>query len=449
MKQKKLRVAKYKRVSKKEQAIKGFSLQAQDEALNEHIEEKGYILVGDYADEGISASTLNRPALQELLKDVREGKIDLIIFTKLDRWFRSVAHYYKIQEILEEHRVPWRTVLEDYNTETSDGKFKVNIMLSVAQQELDRTSERIKVVFDSKVKNKQAITCALPLGYMIGVDKDGVKRVMKDPKKEQIVLDFFTHFEIHQSLRLTASYINDKYDLHLSYTSFRNMLTNKLYIGEFHEVKDYCPAYLTLERFNKFQRILKENRGVRVNKHVYLFSNLFRCKVCGCSVAGCHTVGGNGKMYYYYRCSRSARDRTCSFNLNISEPQVEKYLLEHIEEELQKYIVMNEVKPATQPKPKYDRSKINAEIERLNKMYQKGRINDDDYDEEYDKLQAKLDMCDIQPTTRDLRPLKEFLNSDFKTIYASLAKEEKRAVWRSIIDRMIVHDYNNIEITFL
>ena len=449
----KLRVAKYKRVSKKEQAIKGFSLQAQDEALNAHIKEKDYILVGDYADEGISASTLNRPALQQLLDDVRAGKIDLIIFTKLDRWFRSVAHYYKIQEILEEHRVPWRTILEDYNTETSDGKFKVNIMLSVAQQELDRTSERIKVVFDSKVKNKQAITCALPYGYKIGIDENKNKRVVKDETAKDAIFDFFAFFEIHQSLRATMLFINNKYDLHLSYNSCKKMIRNTLFMGKYQGVEDYCPAYISEERFNKIQMILNKNGNVKKYKYTYLFSGLRRCPKCGRVMTGCKAKSDKGEdyiyYYFYYRCGHAYVNSQCKNRTSISEVKIEKYLLEHVEEELKKYIVESEVGAPTKKKPKYDKAKLKRQLDRLNKQYREERIDDEEYDEEYNILQTKLAACNLEPEKRDLRPLKAFLESDFQMIYKALSKEEQRSLWRSIISQIVIHDYNNIEIKFI
>lgn len=448
IKLKRRRTAKYRRVSTKEQSLHGFSLKAQDEKLDEYAEKNNLQIVGDYVDEGVSASLLNRPALQQLLDDVRAGKIDLIIFTKLDRWFRSVSHYYKIQEILEKHNVPWRTVEENYNTETSDGRFKVNIMLSVAQQELDRTSERIKVVFDSKVKNKQVITGALPLGYMIGV-VDGQKRVVKNKAEEEAVLDFFTHFEIHQSLRATMAFVNEKYDLHVPYRSCLKMLKNTLYMGKYREVEGYCEPYLTEERFNKIQRIFKNNRRVKKYKHTYLFSGLIKCPKCGNCMVGCHARNTTSqKIHYYYRCNKAHLNLQCDYRPRAAEHFVEKYLLEHIEEKLKDYILQSEIEQPKKVKPKFNKSKIKAEIDRLNKMYQKGRIGDDEYDEEYDKLQAKLDQSDETVVERNLQPLKTFLESDFKTIYEKLNKEEKRALWRSIIAKMVVHDHENIDIEF-
>lgn len=447
---KKRRAAKYRRVSTREQSLHGFSLKAQDEALDKYAKENNFKIVGDYVDEGITASTLHRPALQELLDDVRAGKIDVIIFTKLDRWFRSVAQYYKIQEILEKHDVAWRAILEDYNTETSDGKFKVNIMLSVAQQELDRTSERIKVVFDSKVKNKQAITGALPLGYKIGI-VEGEKRVVKNKLQEDAVLDFFTHFEIHQSLKATMEFINDRYDLHMAYDSCKRMVSNTLYVGKYRDVENYCEPYLTKEKFHKIQRILKETKQVKKYKHVYLFSGLIKCVKCGSSTVGCIARQGgiSNRIHYYYRCSKAYPHSQCDYTRRVAEQFVEKYLLEHVEEELKKYIFETEIEQPKKKKPKYDQSKIKAEIDRLNKMYQKGRIEDDEYDEEYDKLQHKLALCNEDISERDLKPLKVFLESDFKAMYQTLKREEKRSLWRSIIKRMVVHDYDNIDIEFL
>ena len=447
----KLRIAKYKRVSKKEQAIKGFSLKAQDEALDKYIEDNNYILVGDYADEGISASTLNRPDLQRLLDDVRAGKIDLIIFTKLDRWFRSVAHYYKIQEILEEHRVPWRTILEDYNTETSDGKFKVNIMLSVAQQELDRTSERIKVVFESKIKNKQPVTNALPYGYKIGI-VDGEKRVIKDEAAKDAIFDFFAFFEIHQSLRATMLFINNKYDLHISYNAFKRMIRNTLYMGKYHDVEDYCEAYISEERFNKIQSILDKNGNVKQYKFTYLFSGLIRCPKCGRVMAGCKAKSNKNNHHYtylYYRCGHAYVNVQCTNRTSISETKIEKYLLNNVEKELKKYIVESEVSAPTKKKPKYDKAKLKRQLDRLNRQWREERIDDDEYDKEYYLLQSKLSMCDVEPEKRDLQPLKAFLESDFQNIYKALSKEEQRAMWRSIISQIIVHDYNNIDIKFI
>ena len=163
-----MKVALYMRVSTEEQAKHGISIDAQRNELREYAKTHKYTVIGEYADEGYSGGTLQRPELERLLNDVKQGEIQTIIFVKLDRWFRSVAHYYKIQEILEQYNVEWIATQEDYETITSSGKFKVNIMLSVSQQFKDATSERIKTVIDYKLDvTKTAINGTKVFGYDI------------------------------------------------------------------------------------------------------------------------------------------------------------------------------------------------------------------------------------------------------------------------------------------
>jgi len=115
------RVALYIRVSTEKQKLHGLSVEAQTAALDAWAKSVGVAVAGHYVDAGISARKKadKRPALQRLLQDVREGRIDLIVFTKLDRWFRNVGEYYKVQEILDDHKVAWRAIHEDYETATA------------------------------------------------------------------------------------------------------------------------------------------------------------------------------------------------------------------------------------------------------------------------------------------------------------------------------------------
>lgn len=151
------RAALYIRVSTDEQAREGYSLQAQKDNLIKYVKENNYAIVDIYADEGISArkSYKKRKEFMRMLEDVKANKIDIILFIKLDRYFRNIGDYYKTQEILDQFKVGWKATLENYDTTTANGRFYVNIRLSMAQDEADRTSERIKFVFDNKVKKEK------------------------------------------------------------------------------------------------------------------------------------------------------------------------------------------------------------------------------------------------------------------------------------------------------
>ena len=189
------RVGLYGRVSTEEQALRGFSIEAQVDALKEYAKKNNMKIVDIYLDEGISGAKppLKRPALNRLLEDVKAGKIDMILFTKLDRWFRSVKEYFKVQEILEDNKVEWKTILEDYDTSSANGQMAITIFLAVAQNERDRTAERIKVVLDHKRKNKEACFGgqAIPFGYTKEKDPNGVMRLVKDPETEKACQDFW------------------------------------------------------------------------------------------------------------------------------------------------------------------------------------------------------------------------------------------------------------------
>ena len=142
------KVGLYVRVSTQEQKLHGISIENQLDALQKYCKEKGYIIVATYNDAGVSAhgSYKKRPALLQMIQDCQEKKIELLLFTRLDRFFRSVGDYYLVTSQMD--KVPWKAIWEEYETETSDGQFRVNIMLSIAEAEAARTSEKIKSIMD-------------------------------------------------------------------------------------------------------------------------------------------------------------------------------------------------------------------------------------------------------------------------------------------------------------
>ena len=118
-----MRTAIYCRVSTDIQVKEGDSIQAQLSALRSYCKKNGYEIVGEYIDDGISGTLLNeRDELQRMLDDVRDRKIDLVIFTRLDRYFRNLRHYLNTQEVLDKYNVPWIAIWENYETQTPQGK---------------------------------------------------------------------------------------------------------------------------------------------------------------------------------------------------------------------------------------------------------------------------------------------------------------------------------------
>ena len=369
-----LRVALYIRVSTEEQALHGDSIEAQKQALRDYAEKNQYKIIDYYIDDGFTATSLNRPNLQRLLNDIKEGKVDLVIFTKIDRWSRGVRNYYKIQDVLDTHKVHWKTIFENYDTSTAAGQLHINIMLSVAENEAAVTSERIKAVFNNKVKNKEVITGKVPKGYKIEN-----KKLVIDKETVHIVENIFSHFETHQSKRATMNFLRDELGINLSYKTISNMLRNSLYKGEYRGIVDYCPSIIDKKRFDKIQILLKRNISTNTSNRIYLFSSLLVCSHCNHNIGGFNTKH-NDKFFFNYRCNYNYYRKLCDNNRCISEKKLERKVIEQFKLQLHDYIVDYEFKKKNKPK-KSNKVEIENKIKKLNDLY----INDFITLEEYKK----------------------------------------------------------------
>jgi site-specific DNA recombinase len=98
----------------------------------------------DYDDGGFSGGSLERPALQRLLQDVRDRKIDVIVVYKVDRLTRSLADFAKLVELFDQCAASFVSVTQAFNTTTSMGRLTLNVLLSFAQFEREVTAERIR-----------------------------------------------------------------------------------------------------------------------------------------------------------------------------------------------------------------------------------------------------------------------------------------------------------------
>lgn len=424
------RVFLYVRVSTEEQAIHGLSIEAQLTALEAWAKEQGHKVIGVYTDAGISARkpAAKRPALQGLLADVQTGLGDLIVFTRLDRWFRNISEYYKVQEILEKYHVGWKTIQEDYDTTTASGRLKINIMLSVAQDEADRTGERIRFVHEDKVRRGEVISGKVPLGYKIEE-----KKMVIDPETAPIAQDIFKQYTIIRSVRALREYTMKKHGLIYSPTGLRVLLTNERYMGRAHGQDDFCPPLIKPERFRLCQEIIQQRaqRNAERSSHIYLFTGLVRCAECGNRLSA-HVVG---KKYIYYRCTRYEKLHLCTHKKRTSELVLESWLLENLIPNFEEYNIKLEAqKKAMQP---VDTERIKRKMEKLKDLYLSDLIDRSVYERDYctfrDELQAAYNLQKPIQSPVDTEELKSLLS-----VYHSLSKVEQREFWRRIIGEIII-----------
>jgi DNA invertase Pin-like site-specific DNA recombinase len=446
-----IRVALYIRVSTDEQALRGYSLEAQEDALRAFAEENGYMIVGIYRDEGFSARkpVLRRPAMQELLADVEAKKVDMILFTKIDRWFRSVGDYHTVQRILDRYNVVWQAVLEKgYETATADGRLKVNIMLSVAENEADRTSERIRFVNRSKLE-KREVFFNVPLGYKQEMI-DGVRRMVKDPETEHIVNEFFARV-LSSSIVQASNAINEKYGVDKDYKYWWHITKREAYTGTYKGIENFCPAYITKEQFDE---INNKNRKIRrtKNNRIYLFSGLIRCPYCGHRLGAKYSIGRKKKLYSYYRCPSQVSQK-CKMRV-LPERIVEDFLLENIRKEMEGLLFAVDVQPKDQKQAKKQDEvpRLKEKLRRLNIAFFEGNIADDEYFKKAKAIKAKIAEEEATNTREEkpanLEAIKALLETDFERLYESMNKEERRRMWRSVIDLVIMDGTKPVGIKF-
>lgn len=425
------RAALYMRVSTDQQAHDGDSIAAQRAALSQYVKDHDMITAGEYMDDGVSGQKYDRDDLQRLLDDVRGSKVDVILFTKLDRWFRSVRHYTATQEILDRHGVTWMAIWEPmYDTTTPSGRLVVNQMMSIAQFEAENTSQRIKSVFAYKAAKGEVLSGHQPYGYSI-VDKHLVPN-----EDAENVEKIFEHYSRTAMLGETMRYAASLGCVR-SMPNIKKMLRNEKYIGVFRGTAGYCPPIISKDLFESVQRQL--GQIVKSNTlHEYIFSGLVRCPMCGHKMTGIRIYQyGNGDMRKTiirresgYGCTRAG----CAYGKKYLERKIEAFILK----DLDRLVLECEIAFR-----RVDNSKeiaaAKSRLDRLKELYLNGIIPIEEYKADREALEAHIAALAPSPQPVDLSAVKSLINGPFTAIYDTLTSAEKRYIWRSVIKSITPH----------
>ena len=439
-----MRAALYARVSTFQQTDKD-SIPAQVDALKKYAEEHNYTIQDVYVDDGVSGSLLTeRDELQRLLSNVEAGNIDIILVCKLDRWFRSVKHYMSVQEILDRHDVPWKTIWENYETESPTGRLMVTQMLAFAEYECSNTSLRINKTFDYKKKSKEVLSGKIPFGYKI---QD--KHLVIDPEKADIVRRVFQTYmdtgSISETLRRTEGL-----GLPKTQRAIKLLLQNRKYIGECYGIENYHEAIIDKDVFDLVQDMLKRN--VRQNHfRKYIFSGLCTCSDCGRRLVGTtDKIKPRNERYKVYRCTGHYRAfPDCINSKSLNEKKLEKYLVENLKELAFADISAKDKRKATN----FEKKIANTEkkISRLKELYLNELITLDDY--KHDLAAYKADIDGFKAEARkyrgtDKKALYDLVGQNLADWYWTLSEDERRVIWRSVIDQIYFDNDKNIKIVF-
>lgn len=316
-----IRCAIYTRKSSEEGLEQSFnSLDAQREACEAFIvsqrQEGWRPLPAQYDDAGYSGGSMDRPALQRLLKDVEARKVNVIVVYKVDRLTRSLADFAKIVEALDAGGVSFVSVTQQFNTTTSMGRLTLNVLLSFAQFEREVTGERIRDKIAASKRKGMWMGGLVPLGYDLEA-----RKLVPNPKEAALVRKIFSlYLQLGCVSKLAAQLAleNVKSKVWITNSGVRlggnifargalyDLLQNRLYIGETRHHAQWYPGehegIVARDLWDKVQGKLSSQRMMRRHRSNDSSSSLLTGLITdpsGNRFTPSFTIK-NGRRYHYY-----------------------------------------------------------------------------------------------------------------------------------------------------
>ena len=379
----------YMRVSTEDQAREGFSLPEQKERLEAYCKFKGYEIVDYYKDAGVSAKTGNfRAEFERLKEDIKSKKINTIISLKLDRFTRSIYDWEELITFLDENEAYIDCVNDDINTTTANGKMISRLLVSVSQNEIERTSERTKIGLAGAIKQGH-IPHIAPLGY-----KHENKTLVIDYSTKDVVVRIFELYYNGYSYQKISTLFNEEKVLgkdNWRDSTIQTILENEIYKGDFvHGKRTKSPTYyenvvepiISKEMWEDCQVQKKKNSRSYQRTLTYLYLQKIKCPKCNRILGGKATTKKNGKPYFYYYCN--------DCKITIKENAINEYFNQFINELVEYDSVVNQFflpmirQRFDEPKEKLEKEidEQNAKLERIRKAYINGAFDLDVYTSE-------------------------------------------------------------------
>lgn len=401
--------------------------------------DKDYALTGH--------STKHRKDFQRMMNDVKDHKLDAVVIMRYDRIARNTRDFCNLYYEMEQAGCNLISISQRIDTSTPYGKKFMYDMASMAELEWAITSERYKDSAKYKIEHGYAYTGKLPTGFKIE-EIDGRKRVIQDmPETTYNILEYY---KTSKSKRSTVAYTRANLLPDFTTNKLNAMLGSDLFFGVCRNNKNFCKPYYTEEEFSKIRNICQIKSTPSGN--IYLFTGMIRCPICGAAMCGLYsnrkTHNGGRKMYTYYRCSKGGKYKLHKMN-SLNQDTVEQYLLDNLDAKL--HIFMIDAKSKAAPKRNYieQQSKLRSELERVNYMFEKGRISVDEYEMKYTTLSNKLNGL-IKENSVDedkIIQLKRNVPENWKEVYYKLDLKGRQKFWHNIISDITIAENNGFTIT--
>ena len=454
-------IALYSRVSTQEQAAEGYSIGEQQDRLAAFALSFGWKDFRQYSDPGFSGASLDRPAMQELIRDVRAGKISRVIVYKLDRLSRSQKDtLFLIEDVFLAHGCEFVSMSESFSTETPVGRATIGLLAVFAQLERETIKERLTVGRVARAKAGLAhVGVDKPCGYSY---KDGHLSVIEDEAAQ--VREIYRLYLSGLTLREIAISMTDRGHLFRggpwSQKHVRDVLRNVLYTGKVHFSGEVYPGQhepiIDQETFDRVQDLLAARRracrekGQRTYSGKSLLTGLVFCAKCGCRMTPSVTFQ-RGHRYEYFKC-QARQDKMVARRIG-HRCDAKAVRSEKLEEAVLSQVKLLQADPAAMiPKKKEEPderpglraqvARLDSQISRLLDLYADGSFSLDVLTEKTEALraarascQAELDAAEKKAASSGADRAQEALRSFPEAIEAMDAPRLKMII-RDLIERI-------------
>lgn len=325
-----MRVAIYVRVSTQEQAKEGYSIGEQLERLQKYCDAMTWVIHKKYIDPGYSGANTERPALQELIKDVKAGLVDKVVVYKLDRLSRSqLDTLYLIEKVFLSNGTDFVSMNENFDTSTPFGRAMIGILAVFAQLEREQIKERMAMGREARVKSGKWKGARAPIGYDYDVNT-GLLTVNEYEKMQ--ILEAVDLFLNNTPLNKIETIFHEKGYRHKygewNTRTLKRILGNKIYIGKVSYNGEWYDGLhegiIPLDVHEKLQKLLKirrenyERLGIKHQQVTTYLGGMLRCKQCGAKYGKqSGSFKKDGGRHLYYGCySRIRKIRKMVKDLN-------------------------------------------------------------------------------------------------------------------------------------
>lgn len=459
-----LKAAIYIRVSTEEQAKEGYSLAAQEERLKAYALSQDWDVVKVYREDGKSAKDLDRPQLQTMLQDIKNGLIDVVLVYRLDRLTRSVLDLYNLLEDFEKYNVKFKSATEVYDTTTATGRLFITLVAALAQWERENLAERVKMGMLKKAALGEWSGGIAPFGYeykngkfyIVEHEVEIVKKMFKMARTAG--MDKIARILNKEGYRtrkgadfagFTVQYIvrNPIYIGKLRFNDERYQIRKPLEEQQLYQT-DIVEPIIDEDYFWELQKILdsrKEHQG-KGKTGGYYFTSILKCGKCGGPMTG--TLYKNNK---YYRCQRRTKGSTCRMP-QIKEEALTNHIINNIDKYLYNRIELQNFKEnefESKNKIKFLESelkKIYNQMEKYKIMYLNDLIDIDelnlkitDYRNKEKQLKHELTLLSNNVDEKNWSKEEiEYLVNSLPKLWELSSEEERKALIASIFDEIIV-----------